>query len=62
MTGLREALDFESETDLPHQLDNLYDYLQRRLIIARINSDVDAVEECIALVETLKSGWDTICH
>ena len=62
LMGLRESLDFEADDDLPHQLDGLYDYLQRRLIVARIKSDVAIVGECIALVETLKSGWDALCQ
>lgn len=60
--ALREALDFEVASELPHNLDNLYDYLQRRLLKARLLQDPAAIDECIALTETLKSGWDTLCN
>ena len=60
--ALREALNFNVPSELPHNLDNLYDYLQRRMLSARLNRDLSVVDECIALTETLKSGWDSLCH
>jgi flagellar protein FliS len=57
---LRDSLDFTVSTDLPHNLDLLYDYIQRRLLHARIKKDAAAVIESISLLETLKSGWDAI--
>ncbi len=62
LSGLRDALDFEVESNLPYRLDNLYDYLQRQLLQARLQPSIQAVDESIALVETLKEGWDTLCH
>jgi flagellar protein FliS len=57
---LRDSLDFEVTSDLPHNLDSLYDYIQRRLLHARLKKDAAAVAECTSLLETLKSGWDAI--
>lgn len=57
---LRDSLDFTVSTELPHNLDLLYDYIQRRLLHARIKKDAAAVIESISLLETLKSGWDAI--
>lgn len=57
---LRDSLDFTVSNELPHNLDLLYDYIQRRLLHARIKKDAAAVIESISLLETLKSGWDAI--
>jgi len=59
---LRDALDFTVGSELPHNLDLLYDYIQRRLLHARIKKDIAAVKECMSLLETLKSGWDAIAQ
>ena len=57
---LRDSLDLTVNSELPHNLDLLYDYIQRRLLHARIKKDVAAVVESLSLLETLKSGWDAI--
>lgn len=57
---LRDSLDLTVNSELPHNLDLLYDYIQRRLLHARIKKDLAAVVESISLLETLKSGWDAI--
>jgi flagellar protein FliS len=57
---LRDSLDLTVSSELPHNLDLLYDYIQRRILQARIKKDVAAVVECMSLLGTLKSGWDAI--
>lgn len=57
---LRDALDFSIHSELPHNLDSLYDYIERRLLQARMKKELAAVVECYSLLETLKSGWDAI--
>lgn len=57
---LRDSLDLNINSELPHNLDLLYDYIQRRLLHARIKKDAAAVVESMSLLETLKSGWDAI--
>lgn len=60
VAGLQESLDTSVDADLPHNLNRLYDYIQRRLLHARIQRDSSAIIECLSLLETLKSGWDAI--
>lgn len=60
VSALQEALDLNVEAELPHQLDRLYDYIQRRLLHARIQKDLAAVVESLSLLETLQSGWQQI--
>jgi len=50
----------ELPRDLPRNLDALYEYCQRRLLQANIESDADAVAEVFNLINTLKLAWDDI--
>ncbi len=60
VAALQDSLDGSVNSDLPHNLNMLYDYIQRRLLHARIHKDQGATTECQSLLETLKSGWDAI--
>lgn len=57
---LRDSLDLSVGADIPHNLDLLYEYIERRLLHARLKKDLAAVSEALSLLETLKSGWDAI--
>jgi flagellar secretion chaperone FliS len=61
ISGLRSALDMSVvDTNLPENLDSLYDYMGRRLLEASTFNKVDMIAEVIVLLQTLKSGWDGI--
>ncbi len=60
LSGLRESLDKDIESDLPDTLDRLYEYMQFRLLEAHRNNDVQGIDEVLALIKTVKSGWDEI--
>ena len=61
ISGLRSSLDMSvPNTDLPENLDNLYDYMGRRLLEASTYNNVQMVAEVIDLMRTIKSGWDGI--
>lgn len=61
ISGLRSCLDMNVEgTDLPERLDNLYDYMGRRLLEASAANKSEIVGEVIDLMKTVKSGWDGI--
>lgn len=59
---LRDSLDLNIGSDIPHNLDLLYEYIERRLLHARLKKDLAAVNESLSLLETLKSGWDAIAQ
>jgi flagellar protein FliS len=59
---LRDSLDLSIGSDIPHNLDLLYEYIERRLLHARLKKDLEAVNESLSLLETLKSGWDAIAQ
>jgi len=61
ISGLRSSLDMNVEgTDLPERLDDLYDYMGRRLLEASTFNRVEMLSEVIELLKTVKSGWDAI--
>ena len=58
--GLREGLDLENHADSLTDLDNLYQYMSRRLIEANVTSDPAIIDEVARLLITVKEGWDAI--
>lgn len=57
--GLRSSLDMEAG-ELSERLDQLYEYINLRLLEASTQNDIDKVTEVIQLLKTVKSGWDEI--
>jgi flagellar protein FliS len=57
---LRAVLDFQAGGEIARRLDLLYDYMMRRLVHAKLANDVEAVKEVMALMRTVKAGWDAI--
>ena len=57
--GLRESLDPEAG-ELSANLENLYAYMQRRLLEANIESSIEKVEEVSGLLRDIKEAWDGI--
>lgn len=57
--GLRASLDM-SAGDIPERLDQLYEYINFKLLEASAQNDVEKVNEVIQLLKTVKSGWDEI--
>ena len=60
VSGLRESLDQENESEISGGLDGIYDYVQRRLWQAHHKSDVAIVNECITLINELSGAWQEI--
>jgi len=57
--GLRSSLDMEAG-EISERLDQLYEYINLKLLEASVQSDADKVNEAIQLLKTIKSGWDEI--
>lgn len=60
LMGLHSSISTEVESDLPYNLARLYEYMQRQLLRARIGNTLPILDEMIALVEPLASGWREI--
>ena len=57
--GLRSSLDF-SQGEIATNLDNLYEYMERRLLEANLKNDVAILDEVSGLLREIKSAWDAI--
>lgn len=58
--GLRASLDKEAGGQIALQLDQLYDYIGRRLLTANLTNDQAVLDEVHALLTDLKSAWEAI--
>jgi flagellar protein FliS len=60
LSGLRDSLNKDVPSDLPDNLDRLYEYMQFRLLEANRHNDSAMIDEVLGLIRTVKSGWDEI--
>lgn len=58
--GLRMSLDKSVESDITSNLDNLYDYMGRRLLDANKEQKVEYLDEVSELLKTIQSAWEQI--
>lgn len=55
--GLKDALDLNAGGKLAQDLKALYTYIAMRLTQANLQNDPRALEECMRLMEPLRSAW-----
>lgn len=60
VAGLQGSLNMQVGSDLPKQLEALYDYMQRRLLEANLKNSEAALDEVADLMRKIKEGWDGI--
>jgi len=58
--GLRSFLDHEAGGSLAGNLDNLYEYMSRRLLEANIKDDVAILDEVAELIREIRGAWVAI--
>jgi flagellar protein FliS len=58
--GLRSALNQKDGGALAHDLNELYQYINKRLTYANAKNDVAAIEECRRLITPIKEAWEAI--
>lgn len=58
--GLQGSLNKEAGGEIAENLDNLYDYMIRRLLVANSQNDVSILDEVSNLMLEIKMGWDAI--
>ena len=60
LDGLRAALDPQQGGNIALQLDALYDYMNKRLMLAHINNQTAPLEEVLGLLRELHGAWQQI--
>jgi len=55
---LKMSLDMKAGGELAQNLDQLYDYVIRRLTQANAANEVEGLDEVTGLLGQIKSGWD----
>ena len=58
--GLQGALDFEKGGELAKNLDELYNYVTRRLLHVNARNDLQALEEIYGLMIVIRSAWESV--
>lgn len=59
-SGLNASLNKEIGGDLALNLSALYEYMSKRLLVANLNNDMEALDEVARLLNDLKGAWETI--
>ena len=54
------SLDFDKGGAVARNLESLYNYMTRRIILADMNRDLDAIDEVIWMLSELLSAWRDI--
>ena len=60
LEGLRAALNPEQGGDLALKLDTLYEYMNRRLMLAHVHNESAPLEEVLVLLRELHDAWRQI--
>ena len=58
--SLRASLDREIGGELAANLNDLYDYMERRLLEANARNEIAMLDEVAGLLGEIKAGWDAI--
>ncbi len=58
--GLRVSLDKEKGGDIARNLEDLYDYMVRRLVEANLKNEPAILDEVMDLLKQIKEAWDAI--
>jgi flagellar protein FliS len=58
--GLKASLDKNAGGELAQNLSALYDYMNQRLLVANLKSDIDVLDEVSTLLTELKGAWEEI--
>jgi len=60
LDGLTVSLNMKETGDIAQNLDSLYDYMKRKLLLANVQDNSENLDEVISLMNELREGWMAI--
>ena len=60
LDGLRSSLNIVEGGEIAQNLDDLYDYMQRRLVVANADDDISITNEVMSLLREIQEAWNSI--
>ncbi|MDH5471431.1 MAG: flagellar export chaperone FliS [Gammaproteobacteria bacterium] len=60
LDGLKVSLDMEKGGEIAANLEALYDYMQRQLLMANLENKTANLDEVLSLLNEIRSGWAQI--
>jgi len=58
--GLRTSLNMDEGGEVAQNLEDMYEYMIRRLLRANLENDISLLDEVSSLLQTVKSAWDRL--
>ncbi len=58
--GLRASLNMDEGGEVANNLENMYEFMIRQLLLANLENDVKLLDEVSELLITIKSAWDQL--
>lgn len=60
LDGLRSSLNIVNGGEIAQNLDDLYDYMQRQLVVANADNDASKIDEVMGLLREIQEAWNSI--
>lgn len=60
LDGLKVSLDMEKGGEIAANLESLYDYMQRQLLMANLENKTQNLDEVLSLLNEIRAGWAQI--
>ncbi|MCW8854566.1 MAG: flagellar export chaperone FliS [Gammaproteobacteria bacterium] len=60
LDGLKVSLDMEKGGEIAANLEALYDYMQRQLLMANLENKTENLDEVLSLLNEIRAGWAQI--
>ena len=56
------SLDLKQGGDVAAKLRDLYQFINRQLVLVNIKSDLKAIETILSILTTLRAGWEQVIN
>ena len=60
VNGLNNSLNMDDGDEIAGNLSQLYDFIIMKITEANLKNDTQAIDDAVAVLRTLKEGWDAI--